>query len=55
LKDNISLNITPKELKMTLACNSALLWDMKKMKVREKSIAYAAAKNYKTKSREDIL
>ena len=25
------------------------------MKVREKSIAYAAAKNYKTKSCEDIL
>ena len=31
------------------------LWDMIKMKVREKSIAYAAAKNNKTKSREDTL
>ena len=28
---------------------------MIKMKVREKSISYAAAKNYKTKFREDIL
>ena len=27
--------------------NPALLWDMIKMKVREKSIAYAAPKNYK--------
>ena len=35
--------------------NPALLWDMIKVKVREKSIAYAAAKNYKTKSHEDIL
>ena len=35
--------------------NPALLWDMIKMKVRKKSIAYAAAKNYKTKFREDIL
>ena len=35
--------------------NPALLRDMIKMKVREKSIAYVAAKNYKTKSHEDIL
>lgn len=35
--------------------NPAPLWDMIKMKVREKSIAYAAAKNYKTKSRQDTV
>ena len=35
--------------------NPALLWEMIKMKVREKSISFAAAKNYKTKSRENII
>ena len=35
--------------------NPALLRDMIQMKVREKSIAYVAAKNYKPKSHEDIL
>ena len=35
--------------------NPALLWEMIKMKVREQSVSYAAAKNYKTKSREDII
>ena len=35
--------------------NPDLFWDMIKMKVREKSIVYAAAENYKTKSCEDIL
>ena len=33
----------------------ALLWDTIKIKLRETSIAYVAAKNSKTKSREDIL
>ena len=35
--------------------NPALLWEMIKMKVREKSISYAIAKTSKTKSREDAL
>ena len=46
---------TKSEYQSDNSVNPALLWDMIKMKVREKSIAYAAAKNYKTKSREDIL
>ena len=37
------------------AVNPALLWDMIKMKVGEKSISYATAKNHKTKLREEIL
>ena len=35
--------------------NPALLWEMIKMNVREKSISYAIAKTSKTKSREDAL
>ena len=46
---------TKNEYQSDNSVNPALLWDMIKMKVREKSIAYAAAKNNKTKSREDIL
>jgi len=46
---------TKSEYQFDNSVNPTLLWDMIKMKVREKSIAYAAAKNYKTKSREDIL
>ena len=37
------------------AVNLALLWDMIKMKVREKSISYATAESHKTKFCEDIL
>ena len=46
---------TKSEYQSENSVNPAPLWDMIKMKVREKSIVYAAAKNYKTKSREDIL
>ena len=46
---------TKSEYQSDNSVNPALLWDMIKMKVREKSIAYAAAKNYKTKSHKDIL
>ena len=46
---------TKSEYQSDNSVNPALLWDMIKMKVREKSISYAAAKNYKTKFREDIL
>lgn len=46
---------TKSEYQSEKLVNPALPWDMIKMKVREKSISYAAAKNYKTKSREDIL
>ena len=35
--------------------NPALLWEMIKMNVREKSISYAIAKTSKSKSREDAL
>ena len=38
---------TKSEYQSDNSVNPALLWDMIKMKVREKSIAYAAAKNYK--------
>ena len=46
---------TKNEYQSDNSVNPALLWDMIKMKVREKSIAFATAKNYKTKSREDTL
>ena len=46
---------TKNEYKSDSSVNPALLWDVLKMKVREKSISYAAAKNFKTKSREDEL
>ena len=46
---------TKNEYQLDNSVNPALLWDMIKMKVREKSIAFATAKNYKTKSREDTL
>ena len=46
---------TKNEYQSDNSVNPALLWDMIKMKVREKSIAYATAKNYKSKSREDTL
>ena len=46
---------TKNEYQSDNSVNPALLWDMIKMKVRKKSIAYATAKNYKSKSREDTL
>ena len=46
---------TKNEYKSDNSVNPALLWDVLKTKVREKSISYAAAKNFKTKSREDEL
>jgi len=46
---------TKNEYQSDNSVSPALLRDMIKMKVREKSIAYAAAKNNKTKSCEDIL
>ena len=46
---------TKNEYQSDNSVNPALLWDMIKMKVREKSIVYATAKNYKTKSCEDTL
>ena len=46
---------TKSEYQSDSAVNPALLWDMIKMKVREKSISYATARNHKTKLREEIL
>ena len=46
---------TKNEYQSDNSVNPALVWDMIKMKVREKLIAYTSAKNYKTKSREDTL
>ena len=46
---------TKNEYQSDNSVNPALLWDMIKMKVREKSIAFATAENYKTKSREDTF
>ena len=46
---------TKSEYQSDSAVNPALLWDMIKMKLREKSISCATAKNHKTKFREDIL
>ena len=50
-----TIDQTKSEYQSDNSVNPALLWDMIKMKVREKSISYATAKNHKTKSREDIL
>ena len=46
---------TKNEYQSDNSVNPDLLWDMIKMKVREKSIAFATAENYKTKSREDTF
>ena len=43
---------TADEYKKDDTVNPALLWEMIKMKVREKSISYAASKNAATKKRE---
>ena len=62
LKEEEYLNLIKKTIYQTKSeyqsdnsVNPALLWEMIKMKVREKSISYAAAKKNKTKLREDIL
>ena len=51
----MTIDHTINEYQSDNSVNPALLWEMIKMKVREQSISYAAAKNYKTKSREDII
>ena len=43
---------TADEYKEDNTVNPALLWEMIKVKVREKSISYAASKNVATKKRE---
>ena len=53
---NNYIDQTKSEYQSDNSVNPTLLWDMIKMKVREKSISYATAKNHKTKFREaDIL
>ena len=48
----IIMQQTADEYKEDDTVNPALLWEMIKMKVREKSISYAASKNAATKKRE---
>ena len=55
--DEIKLTIqnTADEYKDDELVNPALLWEMIKLKVREKSISYSASKKRKTKEREYLL
>ena len=53
--NQMTIDHTINEYQSDNSVNPALLWEMIKMKVREQSISYAAAKKYKTKSREDII
>ena len=46
---------TVNQYKDDTSVNPALLWEMIKLKVREKSISYAAYKNVATKKREEML
>ena len=46
---------TVKQYKDDTSVNPALLWELIKLKVREKSISYAAYKNLTTRKREEML
>ena len=46
---------TVNQYKDDTSVHPALLWEMIKLKVREKSISYAAYKNVATKKREEML
>lgn len=46
---------TVNQYKDDISVNPALLWEMIKLKVREKSISYAAYKNVTTRKREEML
>ena len=51
----IVIDQTRKAYELNDTVNPALLWDVIKMKVREKSVSYAASKNSRIKMHEDIL
>ena len=51
----IVIEQTRKEYELDDTANPSLLWDVIKMKVREKSVSYAAIKSSRIRSREDIL
>ena len=51
----IVIEQTRKEYELDDTVSPSLLWDVIKMKVREKSVSYAAIKSSRIRSREDIL
>ena len=50
-----AIESTVNQYKDDTSVNPALLWEMIKLKVREKSIPYAAYKNVTTRKREGML
>ena len=50
-----AIESTVNQYKDDAAVNPVLLWEMIKLKVREKSISYAAYKKVTTKKREEML
>jgi len=50
-----TIESTVNQYKDDTSVNPALLWEMIKLKVREKSISYAAFKNVTTRKREEML
>lgn len=51
----IVIEQTRKEYELDDTVNTSLLWNAIKMKMREKSVSYAAIKTSRMRSREDIL
>ena len=50
-----AIESTVNQYKEDTSVNPALLWEMIKLKVREKSISYAGYKNVTTRKREEML
>ena len=50
-----TIESTVSQYKDDTSVNPVLLWEMIKLKVREKSISYAAYKNMATKKREEMI
>ena len=50
-----AIESTVNQYKDDISVNPTLLWEMIKLKVREKSISYAAYKNVTTRKREELL
>ena len=50
-----TIESTVNQYKDNTSVSPALLWEMIKLKVREKSISYAAYKNVATKKHEEML
>ena len=55
IKTTIESTVSHGQYKDDTSVNPVLLWEMIKLKVREKSISYAAYKNVATKKREEML